>query len=153
MADSLSLIKNHASGSVELFSQDNFGDFYDKENMITDIIREIGVPAHVKGYSYLRTAIILASEKPDLIYAMTKELYPAIGDIYNTTAQRVERAIRHAIELAWDNGDMDVLSSYFSYRIRKSTEKPPNSEFIATISDIIRLRQNKEKYSAMSERN
>lgn len=145
MADTVSFEKNIQREYVELISQGISADFYDKENMITEIIREIGVPAHVKGYSYLRTAIILASEKPDLIYAMTKELYPAIGDIYNTTAQRVERAIRHAIELAWDNGDMDVLSVYFSYRIRKSTEKPPNSEFIATISDIIRLRQNKEK--------
>ena len=145
MTDTVSFEKNIQREYVELISQGISADFYDKENMITEIIREIGVPAHVKGYSYLRTAIILASEKPDLIYAMTKELYPAIGDIYNTTAQRVERAIRHAIELAWDNGDMDVLSVYFSYRIRKSTEKPPNSEFIATISDIIRLRQNKEK--------
>lgn len=125
--------------NIEINSLIKTTDFYELEHAVTDIIKEIGVPAHVKGYSYLRTAIMLTSRCPDLIYAMTKELYPAVGEIYDTTAQRVERAIRHAIELAWDNGDMDILSEYFSYRIRKSTDKPTNSEFIATISDLVRL--------------
>lgn len=139
MLDNIDIFKTDKKRDIELNSLNDTTDFYELEHMVTDIIKEIGVPAHVKGYCYLRSAIMLTSRKPDLIYAMTKELYPAVGDIYDTTAQRVERAIRHAIELAWDNGDMDILSAYFSYRIRKSTDKPTNSEFIATISDIVRL--------------
>ena len=139
MLDDTELFKTDKSRNIELNSPSNATDIYQLEHMVTDIIKEIGVPAHVKGYSYLRSAIMLTSRKPDLIYAMTKELYPAVGDIYDTTSQRVERAIRHAIELAWDNGDMEILSNYFSYRIRKSTDKPTKSEFIATISDIVRL--------------
>ena len=139
MLNNTTIFKNSEKNNIEYYSLESDADFYELEHMVTDIIKEIGVPAHVKGYSYLRTAIMLTSRRPDLIYAMTKELYPAVGDIYSTTAQRVERAIRHAIELAWDNGDMDILSNYFSYRIRKSTDKPTNSEFIATISDIVRL--------------
>lgn len=112
---------------------------YEIESKVTDIIREIGIPAHVKGYCYLRLAIILTAENPDLIYAMTKELYPSVAKHYGTTPQRVERAIRHAIELAWDNGDVEVLSLYFSYRVKKSFDKPTNSEVIANLSDRIRL--------------
>ena len=139
MTDTIGFIKKLYKENVEITSLDEISDIYNLEHMVTDIIIEIGVPAHVKGYCYLRTAIMLTAQRPDLIYAMTKELYPAVGDIYDTTSQRVERAIRHAIELAWDNGDMEILSNYFSYRIRKSTDKPTNSEFIATISDKIRL--------------
>ncbi|MBR2079038.1 MAG: sporulation initiation factor Spo0A C-terminal domain-containing protein [Clostridia bacterium] len=139
MEDSTDFIKNILRNNIELFSQENDNEFRRLESMVTDIMIEIGVPAHVKGYCYMRTAIILTVQHPDLIYAMTKELYPSVGKIYLTTAQRVERAIRHAIELAWDNGDMEVLARYFSYRIRKSSDKPTNSEFIATISDKIRL--------------
>ena len=139
MLNNTMIFKKSEKSNIELNSPDSDNDFYELEHMVTDIIKEIGVPAHVKGYCYLRTAIMLTSRRPDLIYAMTKELYPAVGDIYDTMAQRVERAIRHAIELAWDNGDMNILSVYFSYRIRKSTDKPTNSEFIATISDIVRL--------------
>ena len=139
MTDTIGFIKKLYKENVEITSLDEISDIYNLEHMVTDIIVEIGVPAHVKGYCYLRTAIMLTAQRPDLIYAMTKELYPAVGDIYDTTSQRVERAIRHAIELAGDNGDMDILSNYFSYRIRKSTDKPTNSEFIATISDKIRL--------------
>lgn len=139
MTDTIGFIKKLYKENVEITSLDEISDIYNLEHMVTDIIVEIGVPAHVKGYCYLRTAIMLTAQRPDLIYAMTKELYPAVGDIYDTTSQRVERAIRHAIELAWDNGDMEILSNYFSYRIRKSTDKPTNSEFIATISDKIRL--------------
>lgn len=139
MSNTIEFIKKVYKDNVELNSPKGNTDIYELEHKVTDIIVEIGVPAHVKGYCYLRTAIMLTAQRPDLIYAMTKELYPAVGDIYDTTSQRVERAIRHAIELAWDNGDMDILSNYFSYRIRKSTDKPTNSEFIATISDKIRL--------------
>ena len=139
MTDTIGFIKKLYKENVEITSLDEISDIYNLEHMVTDIIVEIGIPAHVKGYCYLRTAIMLTAQRPDLIYAMTKELYPAVGDIYDTTSQRVERAIRHAIELAWDNGDMEILSNYFSYRIRKSTDKPTNSEFIATISDKIRL--------------
>lgn len=112
---------------------------FEIESRVTQIIREIGIPAHVKGYCYLRTAIIMTVENPDLIYAMTKELYPAVARHYGTTPQRVERAIRHAIELAWDDGDIEILSVYFSYRVKKSYDKPTNSEVIANLSDRIRL--------------
>lgn len=109
------------------------------ETVIADIMREIGVPAHIKGYQYLRESIVLVVERPDLIHAVTKELYPTIAKNNITTASRVERAIRHAIEVAWDRGDVDVLSSYFGYTILNSRGKPTNSEFIAMISDKLRL--------------
>ncbi len=110
------------------------------ETVISDIMREIGVPAHIKGYQYLRESIMLVIEKPDLIHAVTKELYPTIAKNNTTTSSRVERAIRHAIEVAWDRGDVDVLSSYFGYTILNSRGKPTNSEFIAMISDKLRLK-------------
>ena len=112
---------------------------------VTQIIRDLGVPAHVKGYCYLRSAIIMATENYELNYAITKELYPAIAKKYNTTPQRVERDIRHAVELAWDTGDMETLSQYFGYRIKKSFDKPTNSEVIANISDSVRIRLNLEQ--------
>lgn len=110
------------------------------ETVISDIMREIGVPAHIKGYQYLRESIMLVIETPDLIHAVTKELYPTIAKNNTTTSSRVERAIRHAIEVAWDRGDVDVLSSYFGYTILNSRGKPTNSEFIAMISDKLRLK-------------
>lgn len=109
------------------------------EMMITDIILQIGVPAHIKGYNYLRDGIGLAIRDQEMINSVTKLLYPAIAKIYNTTATRVERAIRHAIEVAWDRGDVDILNSYFGYTIHNQRGKPTNSEFIAMISDRIRL--------------
>ncbi len=109
------------------------------EAIIADIMREIGVPAHIKGYQYLRESIMLVRENPDLIHAVTKELYPSIAKKNSTTSSRVERAIRHAIEVAWDRGDVDVLSSYFGYTILNSRGKPTNSEFIAMISEKLRL--------------
>ena len=142
MSDIIAFTDKICENKIELNSHNSDRTIHELENMVTDIMIEIGVPAHVKGYCYLRTAIMLTVQRPDLIYAMTKELYPAIGDIYLTTAQRVERAIRHAIELAWDNGDMEILARYFSYRIRKSSDKPTNSEFIATLSDKIRVSRN-----------
>lgn len=116
------------------------GDTYSVERVISDIMREIGVPAHIKGYEYLRESIKLVIGKPDLIHAVTKELYPTIAKNNLTTPSRVERAIRHAIEVAWDRGDVDVLSSYFGYTILNSRGKPTNSEFIAMISDKLRLK-------------
>ena len=103
------------------------------------MIHEIGVPAHIKGYQYLRDAIIFVIEDINLLGAVTKELYPMIAEKYNTTASRVERAIRHAIELAWDRGNIDLMNKYFGYTIDVERGKPTNSEFIAMISDRLRL--------------
>ena len=108
--------------------------------MVTDIIHQIGVPAHIKGYHYLREAIILAIENPDIINSITKQLYPTVAKKFSTTSSRVERAIRHGIEVAWDRGDVDVLNSYFGYTIHVGRGKPTNSEFIAMIADKLRLR-------------
>ncbi len=109
------------------------------EIQVTDIIHQIGVPAHIKGYQYLRDAILMAIEDDGIINAVTKRLYPAVAKKHGTTSSRVERAIRHAIEVAWDRGDVDVLNSYFGYTIHNGRGKPTNSEFIAMISDKFRL--------------
>ena len=112
----------------------------DLELMITEIIHEIGVPAHIKGYHYLREAIILSVKNSEIINSVTKLLYPTVAKNNKTTSSRVERAIRHAIEVAWDRGDIDVLDSYFGYTIQNDRGKPTNSEFIAMISDKLRLK-------------
>ena len=112
---------------------------HELEVTITEILHQIGVPAHIKGYHYLRDSITMAVNRPDIINAVTKELYPSVAQKYETTSSRVERAIRHAIEVAWDRGDVDVLNSYFGYTIHNSRGKPTNSEFIAMISDRLRL--------------
>lgn len=112
----------------------------DLELMITEIIHQIGVPAHIKGYHYLRESILLSVEDPEIINSVTKVLYPTVAKTHHTTASRVERAIRHAIEVAWDRGNVDVLNSYFGYTIDNNRGKPTNSEFIAMISDKLRLR-------------
>ena len=109
------------------------------ELSVTEIIHQIGVPAHIKGYQYLRDSIIMAIEDDDSINAVTKRLYPTVAKKHGTTSSRVERAIRHAIEVAWDRGDVDVLNSYFGYTIHNGRGKPTNSEFIAMISDKFRL--------------
>ena len=106
---------------------------------ITDIIHQIGVPAHIKGYHYLREGIMMTVKDSSMINSVTKILYPTIAKKYNTTSSRVERAIRHAIEVAWDRGDIDTLNSYFGFTIQNNRGKPTNSEFIAMISDKIRL--------------
>ncbi len=111
----------------------------DIEVVISDIMRQIGVPAHIKGYQYLRTAIKLSVEDSEMLGSVTKLLYPTVAKMYNTTSSRVERAIRHAIEVAWDRGDVDVLSSYFGYTIQSQRGKPTNSEFIAMIADKLKL--------------
>ena len=112
----------------------------DLEIMITEILHQIGVPAHIKGYHYLREAILRTVKSPELINSVTKLLYPTVAKAYQTTASRVERAIRHAIEVAWDRGDLDVLNAYFGYTIQNSRGKPTNSEFIAMIADKLSLR-------------
>ena len=109
------------------------------ELTVTEILHQVGVPAHIKGYQFLRDAILLAVSDHDYINAVTKRLYPEIAKRNATTASRVERAIRHAIEVAWDRGDVDTLNSYFGYTIHNLRGKPTNSEFIAMISDKIRL--------------
>lgn len=111
----------------------------DMDVVISDIMRQIGVPAHIKGYQYLRTAIKLSVNDSEMLGSVTKLLYPTVAKMYNTTASRVERAIRHAIEVAWDRGDVDVLSSYFGYTIQSQRGKPTNSEFIAMIADKLKL--------------
>lgn len=110
------------------------------ETQVTKIIHQIGIPAHIKGYQYLRTAILLTIRDNEIINSVTKILYPSVAKKYQTTTSRVERAIRHAIEVAWDRGDIDTLNSYFGYTIQNSRGKPTNSEFIAMIADNLRLK-------------
>ena len=112
----------------------------DIETQVTKIIHQIGVPAHIKGYQYLRTAILMTVRDSDVINSVTKVLYPTVAKKYQTTTSRVERAIRHAIEVAWDRGDVETLNSYFGYTIQNSRGKPTNSEFIAMIADNLRLK-------------
>lgn len=111
----------------------------DLEREVTAIIHDIGVPAHIKGYQYLREAIIYTVNDMDAINAVTKVLYPAVARKFGTTASRVERAIRHAIEVAWDRGDLETLQKYFGYTVNSAKGKPTNSEFVAMISDRLVL--------------
>lgn len=111
------------------------------ESTVTAIIHEIGVPAHIKGYQYLREAIIIAVNDMDVINAVTKILYPEVAKRFGTTASRVERAIRHAIEVAWDRGDLETLQKYFGYTVSNAKGKPTNSEFIAMIADRLQLQR------------
>ena len=111
----------------------------DLENDVTEIIHEVGVPAHIKGYQYLRDAIVMSVKDMDMLNSITKVLYPTIAKKYQTTPSRVERAIRHAIEVAWSRGRMDTLDDMFGYTINRGKGKPTNSEFIALITDRIRL--------------
>lgn len=112
----------------------------DLEVVVSQIMHQIGVPAHIRGYQYLREAIILSVNNSEMISSVTKILYPTVAKTFKTTPSRVERAIRHAIEVAWDRGDVDILSSYFGYTIQNERGKPTNSEFIAMISDNLKLR-------------
>lgn len=108
---------------------------------ITEILHQIGVPAHIKGYQYVREAIRLSVEDPEMLNSVTKILYPTVAKTFGSTSSRVERAIRHGIEVAWDRGDVEVLNSYFGYTIQSQRGKPTNSEFVAMISDKIRLKR------------
>ncbi len=109
------------------------------QRQVTAVIHEVGVPAHIKGYQYVREAIIIAVQDMDVINAVTKVLYPEVARRYNTTPSRVERAVRHAIEVAWDRGDLETLQRYFGYTVSNTKGKPTNSEFVAMIADKIRL--------------
>ena len=109
------------------------------KNLVTSVIHEIGVPAHIKGYQYLREAIMIAVDDMEVINAVTKVLYPAVAKHFSTTPSRVERAIRHAIEVAWDRGDLETLQKYFGYTVNSTKGKPTNSEFIAMIADRLVL--------------
>jgi two-component system response regulator (stage 0 sporulation protein A) len=129
--------KAEAPAQIMHISEDNTPDI---EAQVTRIIHQIGVPAHIKGYQYLRTAILLTVKDSDIINSVTKVLYPSVAKKYQTTTSRVERAIRHAIEVAWDRGDVDTLNSYFGYTIQNNRGKPTNSEFIAMIADNLRLK-------------
>ena len=112
---------------------------YDLETKATNILHEIGVPAHIRGYHYMREAIIMSVNDMDVLNYITKELYPSIAKKCNTTPSRVERAIRHAIEVAWDRGDVDTLQEYFGFTVSGAKGKPTNSEFISMVADRLRL--------------
>ena len=133
IGDLMSYCKSDMDGSILSLDRE-------LEITVTEILHQIGVPAHIKGYHYLRDSIMMCVLHPEIINAVTKELYPSVAGKYETTPSRVERAIRHAIEVAWDRGDVDVLNSYFGYTIQGSRGKPTNSEFIAMISDRLRLK-------------
>ena len=120
-------------------------DKHNIETLVTGIIHEIGVPAHIKGYQYLREAIIIAVNDMDVINAITKVLYPQVAKAFQTTPSRVERAIRHAIEVAWDRGDLDTLQRFFGYTVSNTKGKPTNSEFIALIADKLSLQLKSEQ--------
>ncbi len=121
------------------------------ECVVTEIIHQIGIPAHIKGYHYLRQAIIYCVNDPEMLNSITKILYPAVAVHFDTTPSRVERAIRHAIEIAWDRGDIDTLNGYFGYTIHTSRGKPTNSEFVALIADKLRLKY-KSEFAATIEK-
>ena len=114
------------------------------ESRVTAILHEVGVPAHIKGYQYVREAIMITVNNMDVINAVTKVLYPEVAKRFNTTPSRVERAIRHGIEVAWDRGDLETLQKYFGYTVNSAKGKPTNSEFIAMISDRLQLQMKKK---------
>lgn len=138
IAERLSQIALWSNKSVKSVSGKNSSG--NLEVTVSEIMHQIGVPAHIKGYQYLREAIMLSVNNTEMMNSVTKLLYPTVAKTFSTTPSRVERAIRHAIEVAWDRGDVDVLSSYFGYTIQNSRGKPTNSEFIAMISDKLRLK-------------
>ena len=113
------------------------------EISVTKLLHGLGVPSHIKGYQYIREGVLLMYEKPDIVGAITKELYPEIASRYSTTVSRVERAIRHAIEVSWNRGDLDLMDEIFGHSVDYDRAKPTNSEFIVTVSDKLRLEFNK----------
>ena len=134
------LLKSEMAGiKTEKLKTDQQSMSVNLEARVTDMIHEIGIPAHIKGYHYLRDAIIMAVDDMDVLNAITKILYPTIAKNHKTTASRVERAIRHAIEVAWSRGKLDTLDDLFGYTVSNGKGKPTNSEFVALIADTIRL--------------
>ncbi len=140
MAERIIQLSGWKNAELPLVGKDSVVSEADLELMITEIIHQIGVPAHIKGYHYLRDAITLSIKDSEIINSVTKLLYPTVAKHFSTTSSRVERAFRHAIEVAWDRGDVNVLNSYFGYTIHNDRGKPTNSEFIAMIADKLRLR-------------
>ena len=128
------LAQTLAPSSVNIKSED-----IDLESLVTESIHELGVPAHIKGYQYIRTAIMMVIEDMDMLNFITKRLYPEIAKLYGTTSSRVERAIRHSIEVAWSRGKPETMNDIFGYTIHTGKGKPTNSEFIAMVADRIRL--------------
>lgn len=128
------------SNYVGTRSEEVIFDQEDLETCVTNMIHEIGIPAHIKGYHYLRDAILMAIDDMDVLNAITKVLYPTVAKKNQTTSSRVERAIRHAIEVAWSRGKLDTLEALFSYTVSNGKGKPTNSEFIALVADTIRLK-------------
>lgn len=134
------LVKNSSKGIITYNSSESNMLFQNElYNMVTDIIHEIGVPAHIKGYQYIRSSIIMAVNDIDILNSITKQLYPDIAKMYQTTPSRVERAIRHAIEVAWERGNQEMIDELFGYSMGAGRLKPTNSLFIALIADKIRL--------------
>ena len=138
----MSRIRGLAAGTKKAAAEAKTDDL---ETVVTEIIHEIGVPAHIKGYQYLREAIMLVVNDMDTINAVTKVLYPEVAKRFNTTPSRVERAIRHAIEVAWDRGDLEVLQKFFGYTVSNIKGKPTNSEFIAMIADRLQLQRKQQR--------
>lgn len=137
-----SAVKETPAGTFQQAAQSGKSEEQEEvslENRVTDMIHEIGIPAHIKGYHYLRDAIMMAVEDMDVLNAVTKVLYPTVAKKHQTTASRVERAIRHAIEVAWSRGKLDTLDDLFGYTVSNGKGKPTNSEFIALIADTLRL--------------
>lgn len=132
-------IKPRTHSDIQMTRSDFVKNVGNIETEITNIIHEIGVPAHIKGYLYLREAIKMVIDNVELLGAVTKELYPSIAKKFNTTPSRVERAIRHAIEVAWSRGKVDTINQLFGYTVHNTKGKPTNSEFIAMIADKLRL--------------
>jgi two-component system response regulator (stage 0 sporulation protein A) len=142
MATRVLQLGRQESVSAPASSMINTTQVLSKKNMdyeVTNIIHQMGVPAHIKGYQYLRDAILLVINEVNLLGAVTKELYPMIAEKYQTMPSRVERAIRHAIELAWDRGNVELMSRYFGYTVNLERGKPTNSEFIAMVADRLRI--------------
>lgn len=133
--------KPMAKTTIPAFANIQPNQTYDLETKVTNILHEIGVPAHIRGYHYMREAIIMSVDDMDVLNYITKELYPSIAKKCNTTPSRVERAIRHAIEVAWNRGKVDAIDALFGYTINNHKGKPTNSEFIALIADRLRLEQ------------
>lgn len=139
LADRIRTIHTGSEFQTKVKLQKRATKSHNLEASITNIIHEVGVPAHIKGYMYLREAITMVYNDIELLGSITKSLYPQIAAKYNTTASRVERAIRHAIEVAWSRGNIDSISALFGYTINISKAKPTNSEFIAMVADRLRL--------------
>ncbi len=131
--------ENNPKGTTYNLKEKSKEDNIDLDTEITDILHEIGVPAHIKGYLYLRESITMVYNNVDILGAITKVLYPTVAKKYKTTSSRVERAIRHSIEVAWNRGNVDAISQIFAYTISYNKSKPTNSEFIAMIADKLRL--------------